>query len=68
MHNLERRVENLERDECIGELPWVQIIVDEGDDVDAAAEEASYDPEKNNLMILQIVTPKPRRSDGHEQT
>ena len=52
---LERRLEKLEQVNGPVELPWFRIIVGKGEDADAIAEAAGYDPETHNLLIRQVV-------------
>ena len=58
MHKLERRVEKLEHNEGVGIRPCLQVIIDDGDDLDAAAEAAGYDPEQHFLIVRKIVEPE----------
>lgn len=55
MNRLEHRLDKLEETGGVGLRPVIRIIVDEGDDVDAAAEEAGYDPDVHFLIVRKII-------------
>ncbi len=52
---LERRLEKLERVNGPVERPMIHIIVGKGEDADAIAKAAGYDPEVHFLIIRQVV-------------